>query len=69
MRLATLLVQGRPLVALVSAEGDRFHPLAEALPGLPEAAARDMTAAIAHRPRAARARRPPAPASRWTRPC
>lgn len=48
MRLATLLVQGRPLVALVSDTGDRFHPLAEALPGLPEAAARDMTAAIAH---------------------
>ncbi|MDJ0387453.1 fumarylacetoacetate hydrolase family protein [Roseomonas sp. E05] len=48
MRLATILVEGRPTVALVTAQGDRFHPLAELLPGLPEAAASDMTAAIAH---------------------
>jgi len=48
MRLATILVEGRPTVALVEAGGERFHPLAELLPGLPEPATRDMTAAIAH---------------------
>jgi len=48
MRLATILVEGRPTVALVEAGGERFHPLAELLPSLPEPATRDMTAAIAH---------------------
>jgi len=48
MKLATILHEGRPTVAIVDAGKGLAWPLAEAMPGLPERIASDMVATIAH---------------------
>ena len=48
MKLASLLHDGRPTVALVDPVKERYWPLDEAVPGLPERIAGDMVAVIAH---------------------
>ncbi len=48
MKLATILHEGRPTVAIIDAEKSLAWPLADAMPGLPERIAADMVAVIAH---------------------
>lgn len=48
MKLATILHEGRPTVAIVDPAKELFWPLDEAMPGLPPRIAGDMVAAIAH---------------------
>jgi 2-keto-4-pentenoate hydratase/2-oxohepta-3-ene-1,7-dioic acid hydratase in catechol pathway len=48
MKLATILHEGRPAVAVVDPSKGLFWPLDEAMPGLPPRIAGDMVAAIAH---------------------
>ncbi len=48
MKLATVLHEGRPTVAIVDSGKELFWPLDEAVPGLPERIAGDMVAAISH---------------------
>jgi 2-keto-4-pentenoate hydratase/2-oxohepta-3-ene-1,7-dioic acid hydratase in catechol pathway len=48
MKLATILHEGRPTVAVVDPGKSLFWPLDEAVPGLPSRIAGDMVAAIAH---------------------
>ncbi len=48
MKLATILHEGRPAVAIVDPDKKLAWPLAEAMPGLPERIASDMVATIAH---------------------
>lgn len=48
MKLATVLHEGRPTVAIVDPAKELFWPLEEAVPGLPPRLAGDMVAAIAH---------------------
>jgi 2-keto-4-pentenoate hydratase/2-oxohepta-3-ene-1,7-dioic acid hydratase in catechol pathway len=48
MKLATILHEGRPAVAMVDPGKGVFWPLEEAIPGLPQRIAGDMVAAIAH---------------------
>jgi 2-keto-4-pentenoate hydratase/2-oxohepta-3-ene-1,7-dioic acid hydratase in catechol pathway len=48
MKLATILLEGRPAVALVDPSKGLFWSLEEAVPGLPSRIAGDMVAAIAH---------------------
>ena len=48
MKLATILHEGRPTVAIVDPSKRLAWPLAEAMPGLPERIASDMVATIAH---------------------
>ena len=48
MKLATILHEGRPTVAIVDPDGGLAWPLADAVPGLPERIAGDMVGIIAH---------------------
>ena len=48
MKLATILHEGRPCVAVVDPGKGLFWPLDEAVPGLPPRIAEDMVAAVAH---------------------
>lgn len=48
MKLATILHDGRPTVAIIDAAKNLAWPLADAVPGLPERIAADMVATIAH---------------------
>jgi len=48
MKLATVLYEGRPIVAIVDPAKELFWPLDEAVPGLPPRVAGDMVALIAH---------------------
>ncbi len=48
MKLATVLHEGRPTVAVVDPAKELFWPLEEAMPSLPARIAGDMVAAIAH---------------------
>lgn len=48
MKLATVLHEGRPTVAIVDPVKDLFWPLDEAVPGLPPRIAGDMAAVVAH---------------------
>ncbi len=48
MKLATILHEGRPTVAMVDSAKGLFWPLEEAVPGLPSRIAGDMVAVIAH---------------------
>ncbi len=48
MKLATILHQGRPIVAIVDPAQGLVWPLADAVPGLPPMIASDMVATIAH---------------------
>lgn len=54
MKLATILHEGRPAVAIVDPRAGLAWPLAEAMPGLPERIAGDMVATIAHLPQVGR---------------
>jgi len=48
MKLATVLRDGRPCVAVVDPAKEQWWPISEVVPGLPQQAASDMVAAIAH---------------------
>ena len=48
MKLATIVHEGRPTVAVVDPARALFWPLSEAIPGLPQRIAGDMVATIAH---------------------
>ncbi len=54
MKLATILHEGRPTVAVVDPRAGLAWPLSEAMPGLPERIAGDMVATIGHLAHAAR---------------
>lgn len=58
MKLATILHEGRPTVAIIDPGKGLAWPLSEAIPGLPERIASDMVAAIAHLAHAARTAAP-----------
>lgn len=53
MKLATILHEGQPTVALVDSARGLYWPLDEAMPGLPPRLAGDMVAVIAHLGRSA----------------